>query len=197
MRRPRRSAPPILRVRTSFEFVEFAHPEPDKLDVLFLQMGYAEVARHKTKAISVCRQGRINYLLNREPRSHASRFVAEHGPCAPAMAWGVVDADHTLKRAVGLGAKEYTARGSLPGRSRPRRHRRVATLPRRYLRRQGIALCERIRVAGRRPIHQPRRWLSIHRSSDAQCRARQHGHLVPVLSRHFRLPPDPLLQHRG
>jgi 4-hydroxyphenylpyruvate dioxygenase len=91
-----------------FEFVEFAHPEPHKLETLFRQMGYVEVARHRSKDISLYRQGTINYLLNRDPGSHAARFVAEHGPCAPAMAWRVVDAQHALKRALDLGATEYS-----------------------------------------------------------------------------------------
>jgi 4-hydroxyphenylpyruvate dioxygenase len=94
-----------------FEFVEFAHSEPEKLEALFGRMGYVEVARHKTRNISLYRQGGINYLLNRDPISHAARFVAEHGPCAPAMAWRVVDARHALKRALDLGAKEYTGKG--------------------------------------------------------------------------------------
>src|SRR6476646_3001523 len=75
-----------------FEFVEFAHPEPAKLAALFERMGYTEVARHRSKDISLYRQGDINYLLNREPGSHAAGFVEQHGPCAPAMAWRVVDA---------------------------------------------------------------------------------------------------------
>ncbi len=90
-----------------FEFVEFAHPEPKRLEALFKSMGYVEVAKHRTRDISLYRQGNINYVLNREPGTHASRFVAEHGPCAPAMAWRVVDANHALKRAVDLGATEY------------------------------------------------------------------------------------------
>ena len=93
-----------------FEFVEFAHPEPQKLAVLFESMGYTEVARHKHKDISLYRQGRITYVLNREPGAHAARFVEEHGPCAPAMAWRVVDAKHALKRVLDLGGKEYTGR---------------------------------------------------------------------------------------
>jgi 4-hydroxyphenylpyruvate dioxygenase len=90
-----------------FEFVEFSHPEPAKLDALFARMGYVEVARHKSRDISLYRQGDINYIVNREPGTHAARFVAEHGPCAPAMAWRVVDAKHALQRAVDLGATEY------------------------------------------------------------------------------------------
>jgi 4-hydroxyphenylpyruvate dioxygenase len=91
-----------------FEFVEFAHPVPAKLATLFEQMGYTEVARHKRKDISLYRQGGINYIVNREGGSHAMRFVAEHGPCAPAMAWRVVDAQHALQRVLDLGGKEYT-----------------------------------------------------------------------------------------
>ena len=65
-----------------FEFVEFAHPEPEKLESVFTRMGYTPRRRHKTKNITVWRQGDINYLLNAEPGSHAMRFVDEHGPCA-------------------------------------------------------------------------------------------------------------------
>ena len=94
-----------------FEFVEFAHPNPAELETLFTQMGYTEVARHKTKDISLYRQGHINYLINREAGSHAADFVEKHGPCAPAMAWRVVDAQHALKCALDYGAEEYTGPG--------------------------------------------------------------------------------------
>lgn len=94
-----------------FEFVEFAHPDPEVLDRTFRQMGFVPVAKHKSKAITLYRQGDINYLLNAEPNSHAAEFVDIHGPCAPAMAWRVVDAQVALKRAVDLGATEYTGSG--------------------------------------------------------------------------------------
>ncbi len=91
-----------------FEFVEFAHPEPDTLRDLFGKMGYTHTATHRTKAIELWQQGDITYVLNAEPGSFAARFVAEHGPCAPAMAWRVVDAQHALRHAVAKGAQEYT-----------------------------------------------------------------------------------------
>src|SRR6201998_3918204 len=90
-----------------FEFVEFAHPRPDELAQLFLCMGYTPVAVHKTKAITVYRQGDINYVLNAEPGSFASRFVAQHGPCAASMAWRVVDAQQAFDHAVKSGAEPY------------------------------------------------------------------------------------------
>jgi len=98
-----------------FEFVEFAHPEPEKLDVVFRQMGFTPVARHKTKDITLYRQGDINYVLNADKGSHAAAFVEEHGPCAPAMAWRVVDAQVALKRALDLGAEEYKGEGKSIG----------------------------------------------------------------------------------
>ena len=69
-----------------FEFVEYAHDEPEKLEALFTKMGYTPVAKHKTKNITVWRQGDINYILNGEKDSFGGRFVEAHGPCAPSMA---------------------------------------------------------------------------------------------------------------
>src|SRR5262249_13952863 len=46
-----------------FEFVEFAHPQPQELAALFRRMGYTLVAKHKAKNISLYRQGDINYVL--------------------------------------------------------------------------------------------------------------------------------------
>lgn len=94
-----------------FEFVEFAHPEPEKLRDLFARMGYAKVARHKSKNIELWQQGDITYVLNDEPGSHARRFVEEHGPCAPSMAWRVVDARHAFAHAVAKGAVPYEGAG--------------------------------------------------------------------------------------
>jgi 4-hydroxyphenylpyruvate dioxygenase len=88
-----------------FEFVEYAHPDPQQLHSLFKLMGYTPVARHKTKAITVYRQGDINYLVNEQPGSHGFEFVAAHGPCAPSMAFRVVDAQKAHDRAVALGAE--------------------------------------------------------------------------------------------
>ncbi|MBV16011.1 MAG: 4-hydroxyphenylpyruvate dioxygenase [Thalassospira sp.] len=92
-----------------FEFVEFAHEDAATLEALFTRMGYVPVAKHKTKNITVWRQGDINYILNAEPGSHAMTFVQKHGPCAPSMAWRVVDAKHAFDHAVAKGAEPYVA----------------------------------------------------------------------------------------
>ncbi|TMJ22951.1 MAG: 4-hydroxyphenylpyruvate dioxygenase [Alphaproteobacteria bacterium] len=88
-----------------FEFVEYAHPQPEQLHALFKRMGYVPVALHRTKKITVYRQGDINYLVNEEPGTHGFNFVAAHGPCAPSMAFRVVDAVKAYQRAVALGAE--------------------------------------------------------------------------------------------
>jgi 4-hydroxyphenylpyruvate dioxygenase len=90
-----------------FEFVEFAHPEPEKLEEVFTKMGYVQVARHKTKNIRLWKQGDITYVLNAEPGSFGMRFAELHGPCAPSMAWRVVDADKAFAHALSKGAKPY------------------------------------------------------------------------------------------
>ena len=88
-----------------FEFVEYAHPRPEELHELFRLMGYVPVARHRTRKITVYRQGDINYLVNEAPGTHGFAFVAEHGPCAPSMAFRVVDAKRAFERALSLGAE--------------------------------------------------------------------------------------------
>ncbi len=90
-----------------FEFVEFAHPEPETLRSLFETMGYKHTATHKTKDIELWQQGDITYIINNDPKSHARRFVEEHGPCAPSMGWRVVDAKHAYDHAVRNGATPY------------------------------------------------------------------------------------------
>lgn len=94
-----------------FEFVEFAHPEPEKLRELFTRMGYEKVAHHRTKAIELWQQGDITYVLNDEPGSHARQFVEEHGPCAPSMCWRVVDRFAAHAHAVAKGATNFDGPG--------------------------------------------------------------------------------------
>ena len=92
-----------------FEFVEFAHPDPETLRQVFRRMGYTLTARHKSRAIELWQQGDITYVLNDDADSPARRFVDEHGPCAPSMGWRVVGAAHAHAHAVAKGAIAYDA----------------------------------------------------------------------------------------
>jgi 4-hydroxyphenylpyruvate dioxygenase len=88
-----------------FEFVEYAAPEPELLRRLFESMGLPAVARHRSKNVTLHRQGDINFIINAEHDSFAQGFARAHGPCACAMAFRVADARVAYARALDLGAK--------------------------------------------------------------------------------------------
>jgi hypothetical protein len=111
-----------------FEFVEFASPTPGLLEPLFERWASSLVARHRSKDVLLYRQGGINFIVNREPRSLAGYFAAEHGPSACA---------HGLPRA-----------GLAPG-LRPRAGARRAA-GRRAHRADGAARCRPSRASAAR-----------------------------------------------
>ncbi len=88
-----------------FEFVEFTGPDVPFIEALFTRMGFAAVARHRSKNVTLWRQGDVNFILNAEAESFAQAFARVHGPSACAMAFRVADAAAAYKRAVALGAK--------------------------------------------------------------------------------------------
>lgn len=88
-----------------FEFVEFASPTPHVLEPLFEKLGFTHVATHRSKDVVLYRQGDINFIVNREPKSLAGYFAAEHGPCACALAFRVKDSHLAYSRALALGAQ--------------------------------------------------------------------------------------------
>ena len=88
-----------------FEFVEFASPQPNVLEPLFEKLGFSLVAEHRSKDVSLYRQGEINFIINREPHSLASYFAAEHGPSACGLAFRVQDSHHAYAQALELGAQ--------------------------------------------------------------------------------------------
>ncbi|MCB0407016.1 MAG: 4-hydroxyphenylpyruvate dioxygenase [Bdellovibrionales bacterium] len=87
------------------EFVEFASQEPKKLEELFYQYGFAKIGKHKTKNVTLYRQGEVNFIINEEPNTFASRFCKEHGPSICAMGFRVKDAAHAMKYTLSKGAR--------------------------------------------------------------------------------------------
>ena len=69
-----------------FEFVEYTAPDPELLRTLFERMGFPVVARHRSKNVTLHRQGDINFIINAEPEGFGQRFAQLHGPSACAMA---------------------------------------------------------------------------------------------------------------
>ncbi|NRT57420.1 4-hydroxyphenylpyruvate dioxygenase [Leptothrix sp. C29] len=88
-----------------FEFVEFAAPVAGVLEPLFERLGFTLVARHRSKDVVLYRQGGINFIVNREPKSLAAYFAAEHGPSACGLAFRVRDSHRAYARALELGAQ--------------------------------------------------------------------------------------------
>jgi 4-hydroxyphenylpyruvate dioxygenase len=87
-----------------FEFVEYAAPDPAALGDLFVTMGFTPIAKHRTKKVTLYRQGEVNFIINAEPNSFAQRFARQHGPSVCAMAFRVKDAKLAYERALELGA---------------------------------------------------------------------------------------------
>ncbi len=87
-----------------FEFIEYAAPDPVALGQLFGQMGFAAVAKHRSKNVLLYRQGDINFVVNAEPDSFAQSFARVHGPSICAIAFRVKDAALAYRTAVDQGA---------------------------------------------------------------------------------------------
>lgn len=58
---------------------------PDLLDKPMRLMGFVMVAKHRSKDVVLYHQGDINFIINREPKSPAGYFSAEHGSSACGM----------------------------------------------------------------------------------------------------------------
>jgi 4-hydroxyphenylpyruvate dioxygenase-like putative hemolysin len=132
-----------------FEFVEFASPTPGVLEPLFEKMGFTLVARHRSKDVLLYRQGDINFIVNREPRSLAGYFAAEHGPSACALAFRVKRLAQGLRAGAGArraaGGRAHRADGAAAAGHQG--HRRRAAVPDRPLRRRQEHLRHRLRMA--------------------------------------------------
>jgi 4-hydroxyphenylpyruvate dioxygenase len=89
------------------EFVEFSSPDPQGLAELFERLGFVPVAQHVSKAVTLYRQASMNFLLNAEPDSFATRFAETHGVGIAAIGIRVVNAQIAHERAVDYGAWDF------------------------------------------------------------------------------------------
>ncbi len=93
-----------------FEFVEYTAPDPAALATLFERLGFVAVARHRSKDVTLWRQGDVNFVVNAAPDSFAQAFARVHGPSACAMAFRVRDAGKAYARAIERGARPVPGR---------------------------------------------------------------------------------------
>ena len=86
-----------------FEFVEYTAADEkgiNDLANLFTSLGFAEVAKHRSKQVWLYKQGDINFIINAEPASQAEEFARLRGPSVCGMAFRVKDAKVAFEHAI-------------------------------------------------------------------------------------------------
>lgn len=95
---------PALPEVRDIEFLEFAVDEAagQELAEILRRLGFRHAGHHRSKAVDLYRQGRINLVLNCEQDTAASEHFQHHGPSVCAMALRVDDPARVLARASAL-----------------------------------------------------------------------------------------------
>ncbi|HWK44582.1 MAG TPA: TIM barrel protein [Stellaceae bacterium] len=94
-------SPPLPPKYDGVEFLEFAVDDAigGRLAQWLGRLGFATVGRHKSKNVTLLRNGGIHLVLNAEPNSFAHSFFLVHGPSLCAMALGVDNSGDAVNRA--------------------------------------------------------------------------------------------------
>jgi 4-hydroxyphenylpyruvate dioxygenase len=88
------------------EFVEFAAPDPAQLVGFLEQLGFRATARHRSKDVTLYRQGGINFIVNATPGSFAQSYAQRRGASICALALRVSDANTAYQTLLARGAWE-------------------------------------------------------------------------------------------
>jgi len=90
-------------------FVEFSTSGSEQAELASMlgQLGFAKVARHRTKDVDLYQQGDIRLVVNAEKHGFASAAYHVHGTSAYAFGLTVQDANGTVERACALGAERF------------------------------------------------------------------------------------------
>ncbi|MDC7865746.1 4-hydroxyphenylpyruvate dioxygenase [Pantoea ananatis] len=93
--------PPLL----SLEFIEFAvsHNDALALGQWLTQLGLVHAGDHRSKQVSLYRNGKVHVILNAQPESQASGYYHQHGISLCAVAWRVRGVDKLITRAQDYG----------------------------------------------------------------------------------------------
>jgi 4-hydroxyphenylpyruvate dioxygenase len=87
------------------EFIEYATSQPQAFAALLQQMGFAAVARHRSREVMLYRQGTMNLIVN-------SHSIADPTPTLAAIALRVRDAGVAFRHSLDLGAWEMPTRAA-------------------------------------------------------------------------------------
>ena len=86
------------------EFIEYATAHPLALCALLEQIGFIATARHRSREVTLYRQGSMNIIVNADPRSLMRSGTESQWTVISAIALRVRDASAAYQRAVDLGA---------------------------------------------------------------------------------------------
>ena len=102
-------APPVLE---GIAFVEFAvQGEAEAaLGQTLEALGFQRAGRHRSKQVTLYRQGNVHLVLNAEPNSFASAHFEEHGPSICAISLSTDDSMRALNRATALHCQRFDTR---------------------------------------------------------------------------------------
>jgi 4-hydroxyphenylpyruvate dioxygenase len=97
-------AMPAPAVVEDVEFIEFTVHETDRIafEGLLAAMGFAETGKHRSKDVSLWRQGNIRIVVNSDKEGFAHSYQIMHGTSVCAIALRVPDAGATIARASAL-----------------------------------------------------------------------------------------------
>jgi 4-hydroxyphenylpyruvate dioxygenase len=93
------------------EFIEYATSQPQAFGALLQQMGFAAVARHRSREVMLYRQGGMNLIVN----SHSplrGKGTLEETPAIVAIALRVRDAGYAHKHSLERGAWDMPTRAA-------------------------------------------------------------------------------------
>lgn len=86
------------------EFIEFTTSHPQALGQVLENMGFKPVARHRSREVTLYRQGGINLVVNASPEDARMSGAADGEPVISAVAFRVQDALKAHTRCIELGA---------------------------------------------------------------------------------------------
>jgi 4-hydroxyphenylpyruvate dioxygenase len=86
------------------EYIEYATGRPQALGQVLELMGFAPVARHRSREVLLYRQGAMNVIINAHAASSAQASALPEVPMLAAVALRVRDAAAAHRRALDLGA---------------------------------------------------------------------------------------------
>ncbi|MEB0138441.1 MULTISPECIES: 4-hydroxyphenylpyruvate dioxygenase [unclassified Undibacterium] len=89
---------------SGIEFIEYATARPLVFGALLEQMGFVAIARHRSREVTLYRQGSMNIIVNADPAALPPADNAPQSTVISAIALRVRDADAAYRHTIAMGA---------------------------------------------------------------------------------------------